>query len=348
MHAIAIDSLPAVAGLDVALTGDRPTGRLHVGHLCGSLRSRLRLQDAGVQQFVMIADLQALTDNAGAPARVSENVLDVALDYLAVGLVPARTTIVLQSAIPELAEMAMLYLNLVTVARLERNPTVREEIRLRGFERSLPAGFLAYPAAQAADITGFEATVVPVGADQLPMIEQSNEIAAAINRLAGRAILPAARALLPEDGPAARLPGADGKKMSKSSGNAIGLADSPEEIRLKVMSMFTDPGHLRVDDPGTVEGNVVFTFLDVFDVARTDVADLKERYRAGGLGDVVLKRRLDAILQDVLAPIRSRRMALAADPAAILQILREGTRKGRAVVAETLSAVRGAFGIMSL
>src|SRR5690348_416408 len=273
---------------ETILTGDRPTGPLHLGHYAGSLRSRVELQETH-DQTILIADLQALTDHAGRAADVKVNVREVALDYLAVGIDPARTTIALQSAIPELSELMMLYLNLVTVARLERNPTVRSEIELRGFARDIPAGFLTYPVSQAADITGARATLVPVGDDQLPMIEQTNEIVRRLAHLAGHPVLPECRALLSST---PRLPGIDGRKASKSLGNAIELSASDAEIRAKVNAMYTDPGHVLASDPGRVEGNVVFAYLNAFDDDRDAVAELEAHYRRGGLGDVVVKRRL--------------------------------------------------------
>ena len=328
---------------DVVLTGDRPTGPLHLGHYAGSLQSRLALQEAGVAQTVLVADLQALTDHAGRAAHVAANVREVVLDYLAVGLDPARTTIALQSAMPELAELTVLYLNLVTLARLERNPTVRSEIELRGFQRDIPLGFLAYPVSQAADITAVRATLVPVGDDQLPMIEQTNEIVRRITRLAGgRPVLPECRALLSAT---PRLPGVDGRKASKSLGNAVPLAATPDEVRAKVRAMFTDPGHARASEPGTVEGNVVFAYLDAFDPDRAAVEELKAHYRRGGLGDAVLKRRLEGILQELIAPIRSRRLTLAADLGSVDHVLREGTERARAVAGGVLRDVRGVFAL---
>ncbi|MBX7119379.1 MAG: tryptophan--tRNA ligase [Gemmatimonadaceae bacterium] len=323
----------------VVLTGDRPTGPLHLGHYAGSLRNRVALQDVH-QQTILIADLQALTDHAGRPRDVRQNVLEVALDYLAVGIDPSVTTIALQSAIPELAELTMLYLNLVTLARLERNPTVRSEIELRGFARDIPAGFLVYPVSQAADITAFRATLVPVGDDQLPMIEQTNEIARRLAGLAGRPVVPECRALLSAT---PRLPGVDGRKASKSLGNAIALSASPDAIRDKVRAMFTDPGHVRASDPGHVEGNVVFAYLDAFDAQREEVEALKQRYRDGGLGDVLLKRRLEEVLQALLAPIRSRRAYLARDPATVLAIIRAGSERAHSVADSVLADVRDVF-----
>lgn len=329
----------------IVLTGDRPTGPLHLGHYAGSLRNRVALQ-ATHEQYVLIADAQALTDNADDPNKVRNAVIEVALDYLAVGIDPERTTICLQSALSALPELTMLYLNFVTVARLERNPTIKAEIQLRGFGRNIPAGFVCYPVAQAADITAFKARVVPVGEDQAPMIEQTNEIVRRINRQVGRDLLPEAKALIPEAG---RLPGVDGKaKMSKSLGNAISLSASPETIREAVRRMYTDPDHLRVSDPGRVEGNVVFAYLDAFAENRDEVESLKARYLAGGLGDMVVKRRLEEILQAMIAPIRERRRELAGDRTFVREALREGTQKARAVTAATLSEVKDALGVFAL
>lgn len=303
----------------VILTGDRTTGPLHLGHFVGSLRNRVALQNSH-RQYLLLADAQALTDNAHDPAKVRRNVLEVALDYLAAGIDPDVTTICLQSALPALAELTMLYLNFVTVARLERNPTIKEEIQARGFGRDIPAGFLCYPAAQAADITAFKATVVPVGEDQAPIIEQTNEIVRRINRQIGHDLLPEARALIPAMG---RLPGVDGKaKMSKSQGNAIPLSASDAEITEAVNRMYTDPDHLRVNDPGKIEGNVVFTYLDAFDDDTAAVLDLKAHYQRGGLGDVAVKRRLVSILREIVGPIRERRAAFARDPDYVLISIR--------------------------
>lgn len=335
------DSAAAADRRETILTGDRPTGPLHLGHYAGSLRNRVRLQHAH-DVTILVADLQALTDNAGRAADVRRHVLDLALDYLAVGIDPDVTTIALQSAIPELAELTVLYLNLVTVARLERNPTVRAEIGQRGFRRDVPAGFLAYPVSQAADITAARATLVPVGDDQLPMIEQTNEIVRRLAHLAGRPVLPECRALL-SDTP--RLPGVDGRKASKSLGNAIALSATPDGVRAAVRAMYTDPGHVRASDPGRVEGNVVFAHLRAFDPDADDVAELEARYRAGGLGDVELKRRLEERLQALLAPIRARRAALAADPAEVLALVARGSARARAVAATALADVRAAFSL---
>lgn len=328
---------------DIILTGDRPTGPLHLGHYAGSLANRLALQGQCRRQFVLIADLQALTDNAGEAGRVSRNVLEVALDYLAIGLDPVRSPFVLQSGVPELSELTVLYLNLVTLARLERNPTVKAEIQQRGFARDIPAGFLCYPVSQAADITAFKATLVPVGDDQLPMIEQTNEIAFRINRLAGHEVLAEAKALLSTT---PRLPGIDGTaKASKSLGNAISLAASSDDIARAVQMMFTDPDHLRVSDPGKTEGNVVFAYLDAFDPDRVAVEELRLHYRRGGLGDGALKKRLNDILQALIEPIRGRREQFARDPAEVMRCVGQGTAAAREVAARTLAEVRNVFGL---
>ena len=323
------------------LTGDRPTGPLHLGHYVGSLRNRVLLQHHH-DQTVLVADLQALTDNAGRAADVQRNIREVILDYLAVGIDPAITTIALQSAMPELAELTMLYLNLVTVARLERNPTVKAEIELRGFARDIPAGFLMYPVSQAADITGVRGTLVPVGDDQIPMIEQTNEIVRRLAHVAGREVLPECRALLSNT---PRLPGVDGRKASKSLGNAIALSAGPDEIRAAVRAMYTDPAHLRVSDPGNVEGNVVFAYLDAFDPDQAAVDELKARYRRGGLGDVALKRRLEELLQGLIEPIRTRRLELTHDLGAIDAIVQEGTARAREMAAGVLADVRRVFAL---
>ena len=326
----------------VVLTGDRPTGPLHLGHYVGSLKARVDLQHHA-EQYLLLADIQALTDNMGEHHKVAANVVEVALDYLAVGIDPALSTIVVQSQVPELAELTMLLMNLVTVSRLERNPTIKEEIRMRGFERDIPAGFLVYPVSQAADIAAFQATVVPVGNDQLPMIEQTNELVRRFNASVGAEILVECSALL---SPVVRLPGVDGKaKMSKSLGNAIALGASPEEIHAKVNLMYTDPRHLRAEDPGVVEGNVVFAFLDAFEAKPDGVAELKARYRRGGLGDSTLKRLLEDRLQTLIAPIRARRARYAGDRAAVLTMLERGTDRGREKAASTVSSVKRALGL---
>lgn len=321
------------------LTGDRPTGPLHLGHYAGSLATRVELQHSH-DTYLLIADLQALTDHADRPEEIRHNVMEVALDYLAVGIDPEASAIVIQSGVPELAELTGYFLNLVTVARLERNPTVKEEIRQKGFGGEIPAGFLVYPISQAADITAFRAHLVPVGADQVPMIEQTVEIVRRFNRIYG-SILVEPEAVVPR---VSRLPGTDGRaKMSKSLGNAIYLSDLPDTVIDKVMRMYTDPRHARVEDPGQVEGNVVFTYLDAFDPDREGLEGLKERYRAGGLGDVALKHHLIDVLHCLLAPIRARRQDFAKDPEQVLRILVEGTRRGRAVARETLGRVRRAM-----
>jgi tryptophanyl-tRNA synthetase len=329
----------------VILTGDRTTGPLHLGHYVGSLKNRIALQSTH-RQFLLLADAQALTDNAHDPARIRHNVMEVAIDYLAVGIDPALTTICVQSHLPALAELTMLYMNFVTVARLERNPTIKEEIQARGFGRDIPAGFLCYPVAQAADITAFKATIVPVGEDQAPLIEQTNEIVRRINRQAGKDVLPEARALIPRIG---RLPGSDGKsKMSKSQGNAIPLSATPDQISEAVRRMFTDPNHLRSADRGQIAGNVVFTYLDAFDEDLAAVDALKEHYRRGGLGDMVVKRRLNDILQALLAPIRTRREALARDPGYVLGVLQQGTASAQQKTGATLNEIRDALGLFKL
>jgi len=331
---------------DVVLTGDRPTGVLHLGHFAGSLSTRVALQGQ-CAQTLLIADLQALTDASsragdGGAVPVASHVEEVALDYLAAGIDPALTTIAVQSRLPALAELTVLYLNLVTVARLERNPTVKAEVELRGFARDIPAGFLCYPVSQAADITGFRATLVPVGDDQLPMIEQTNEIVRRVNRMAGASVIPECRALLSAT---PRLPGIDGRKASKSLGNAIPLAASADEIRRLVQAMYTDPGHLRVSDPGRVEGNVVFAYLEAFDPDKAAVAELAEHYRRGGLGDAPLKRRLGDVLEQVIAPMRARRAALAGDRGYVRDVLREGTERAADVTRSVLRTVRQAFAL---
>lgn len=324
----------------VVLTGDRPTGPLHLGHYVGSLLNRIKLQEK-YKQYIIIADVQALTDNWENPEKIRQNVLEVAFDYLAIGIDPKKSTIFIQSMIPQIAELTVFYLNLVTVNRLKRNPTVKAEIQQKGFGESLPAGFLVYPVSQAADITVVKGNVVPVGEDQLPMIEQTNEIVRAFNRIYGGNVLVEAEALIPI---VPRLPGIDGRaKMSKSLDNAIFLCDLVDVVAEKVMSMYTDPGHIRVEDPGKVEGNVVFMYLDVFDPNKEEVAELKEQYQWGGLGDVKLKRRLIEVLNTVLEPIRERRKQLAKDPAYVMNILREGTEKTLAVAEQTMNEVRAAM-----
>lgn len=326
----------------IILTGDRPTGQLHLGHFVGSLRSRVGLQDSH-HQHLLLADAQALTDNADNPDKVRRNILEVALDYLAVGIDPTKTTICVQSCLPALNELTMLYLNFVTVARLERNPTIKSEIQMRGFERDIPAGFLCYPVAQAADITAFKATVVPVGEDQIPMIEQTNEIVRRVNRQIGQDLLPECKALLSN---MARLPGFDGKaKMSKSLGNTIVLNASDKDIKKAVNAMYTDPNHLRIEDPGQVEGNIVFTYLDAFDPNKEEVEELKAHYRRGGLGDGTVKKRLEGVLKELITPIRERREELAKDPDYIMDVLRQGTDKCRIITQQTLDEVKVGLGL---
>jgi tryptophanyl-tRNA synthetase len=324
------------------LTGDRPTGPLHLGHFVGSLRNRVKYQHE-YQQFIMVADAQALTDNMDDPAKVHNNVLEVALDYLAAGIDPVKSTIFIQSQIPELTELTFYYMNLVTVARLERNPTIKQEIILRNFERDIPAGFFTYPVSQAADISAFKATLVPVGDDQIPMIEQTNEIVRRFNRLVKQDILVECEALVPEIG---RLPGIDGKaKMSKSLGNSINLGATAAEIKAAVRNVYTDPLHLRVEDPGHLEGNVAFIYLDAFDTDQIALQEMKDHYVRGGLGDSKVKARLEGILQDMLAPIRERRQEFEKDRGQVLQMLKQGTEKAREIAAKTTDEVKAALGL---
>ena len=332
----------------IILTGDRPTGQLHIGHYVGSLKNRVELQNSGqYQTFVMIADAQALTDNAKNPDKVRRNMLEVALDYLAVGLDPSKTTIFIQSQIPQLPELALYYANLVSIARLERNPTVKTEIQQKDFGAGVPSGFVFYPISQAADITAFKATHVPVGEDQLPMIELTREIARSFNQTYNQDVLVEPEAILPPEGIERRLPGINGldDKMSKSLNNGIYLGDSFEEMRDKVMQMYTDPNHIRIDDPGKIEGNVVFAYLDVFADDKAKVAELKAHYQRGGLGDVAVKKYLIEVLDHVLAPIRQRRAELAKDPQAIYDILQHGSQQAEQVAATTLDEVKTAMQI---
>ncbi len=325
------------------LTGDRPTGKLHLGHYVGSILNRVKLQDehAG-NSFYMVADMQALTDNADDPEKVRDNMLEVVLDNLACGLDPKKTTIFVQSGIPERSELSLFFLNLVTLARLKRNPTVKSEMKQKGYEEDVPAGFLAYPVDQAADILFCKGNIVPVGEDQLPVIEQCNEIGEKFNKLYGE-VFPKIKPLV---GTHARLVGIDGNaKMSKSLGNTIYISATDKEIEEKVNQMYTDPGHIKASDPGKVEGNVVFAYLDIFDPNKTEVADLKKQYEKGGLGDVVLKKRLTQILIDLVTPIRTRRETLAKDKDAILAIVKEGTEKARKVAIETLEEAKKAMKI---
>ncbi len=340
----------------IILTGDRPTGRLHIGHYVGSLKRRVELQNSGEFDdiFIMIADAQALTDNFDNLDKIRENVIEVALDYLACGLDPKKSTIFIQSQIPELCELSFYYMNLVTVARLQRNPTVKSEIQARNFQSSIPVGFFTYPISQAADITLFKATTVPVGEDQLPMLEQAREIVKSFNNYYGETMVEP-KELLPDNKVCLRLPGIDGKaKMSKSLGNCIYLADSPEEIRTKVMSMYTDPNHIKIDDPGQVEGNTVFTYLDAFSNNEhfekylpeyKNLDELKEHYKRGGLGDVKIKKFLNNVMQEVLEPIRIRRQELEKNIPEVYKVLIEGTNRAREVGQKTMEEVRKAMRI---
>ncbi len=322
----------------VILTGDRPSGPLHLGHYVGSLANRVHYQQQGWTQYIIIADVQALTDNYEHPHKVHDNVFEVACDYLAVGLDPAQTTFFIQSQVPEIADLTIYYLNLVTVNRLRRNPTVKTEIEQKGFRDSIPAGFFVYPVSQAADITCVKATTVPVGEDQLPMIEQTNEIVRTFNRIYKKEVLTEVRAIVPE---VSRLVGIDGKtKMSKSLGNAIYLSDSADVVAQKVKSMYTDPSHIKVSDPGQVEGNTVFTYLDVFDTRKDEVVELKAQYKKGGLGDMVLKKRLTEVLNNFLDPIRTRRAVFYNDKASVMEILKKGTLVTREVAANTVQEVK--------
>jgi len=324
----------------IILTGDRPTGPLHLGHYVGTLANRIVLQNT-CTQYVMLADVQALTDYYDRPQQVRENILQVALDYLAVGIDPNKTTIFIQSMIPEIAELTLFYLNFVTINRLRRNPTVKTEMQQKGMGENVSAGFLMYPVSQAADITVVKANLVPVGGDQLPMIEQTNEIVRAFNRTYNTDVLVQAEALIPKT---ERLPGIDGTaKMSKSLGNAIYLSDSPDEVAKKVMQMYTDPNHIRIDDPGNVEGNTVFTYLDIFDRDTNEIEKLKAQYQKGGLGDVVLKKRLIEVLNTFLDPIRARRQELAKDPQAVLDVVYQGTRRVQEVAKQTMTEVKEAM-----
>ena len=330
----------------VILTGDRPTGKLHIGHYVGSLKNRVELQNTGkYDTFIMIADQQALTDNARDPEKIRRSLHEVALDYLAVGIDPKKSTILVQSQIPALSELTMHYLNLVTVARLRRNPTVKTEIKQKKFGESVPAGFFTYPVSQAADITAFKADTVPVGDDQEPMLEQTREIVRTFNRIYQQDILVEPEGVFPPKGQG-RIPGLDGNaKMSKSLGNAIYLSDDADTVQKKVMSMYTDPTHIKVSDPGHVEGNTVFTYLDIFDPDKEQVAKLKEQYQAGGLGDVKIKRYLNEVLESELSPIRKRREEYAANIDYVDQVLKEGSARANEVANQTLKEVRDAIGI---
>ena len=340
----------------IILTGDRPTGRLHVGHYVGSLRRRVELQNSGEYKktFIMIADAQALTDNIENPEKVRQNIIEVALDYMSCGLDPAKATIFIQSQISELCELTFYYMDLVTVARLQRNPTVKSEIQMRNFEASIPVGFFTYPISQASDITAFKATTVPVGGDQLPMIEQTREIVHKFNTVYAP-VLVEPKALLPENEACQRLPGIDGKaKMSKSLGNCIYLSDSADDVRTKIMSMYTDPDHIRIEDPGKLEGNTVFTYLDAFckDELFAEylpdyscLQELKDHYTRGGLGDVKVKKFLYSVIMEELSPIQARRKELEKDIPAVMEILHKGSIKAKEVAAGTLSEVKHAMKI---
>lgn len=340
----------------IILTGDRPTGRLHIGHYVGSLKRRVELQDSGLydKTFIFIADAQALTDNIENPEKVRQNVIEVALDYMAVGIDPAKSTIFIQSQIPELCELSFYFMDLVSVSRLQRNPTVKAEIQMRNFEASIPVGFFTYPISQAADITAFRATTVPVGEDQEPMLEQAREIVRRFNFIYGDTLVEP-NILLPENAACLRLPGTDGKaKMSKSLGNCIYLSDEADDVQKKIMSMYTDPGHLRVQDPGKIEGNTVFTYLDAFSRPEhferylpdyPNLAELKAHYQRGGLGDVKVKRFLNAIMQEELTPIRERRKEFEQNIPAIYEMLKNGCEVARAAAADTLADVKRAMKI---
>lgn len=340
----------------IILTGDRPTGRLHVGHYVGSLRRRVELQNSGEfdKIYIMIADAQALTDNFDNPQKVRQNIIEVALDYLSVGLDPAKSNLFIQSQVSELTELTFFYSNLVTVSRLQRNPTVKSEIQMRNFETSIPVGFFTYPISQAADITAFKATTVPVGEDQLPMIEQTREIVRKFNSIYDE-VLVEPEVLLPENEACMRLPGTDGKaKMSKSLGNCIYLADTEEDVKKKIMNMYTDPTHIQVSDPGHIEGNCVFTYLDAFSKPEhfaeylseyQNLDELKEHYKRGGLGDVKIKKFLNNVIQEELAPIRARRAEFEKDIPAVYEILKKGSDVARETAAQTLAEVKRAMQI---
>ncbi len=340
----------------IILTGDRPTGKLHIGHYVGSLRRRVELQNSGEfdKIYIMIADAQALTDNAENPEKVRQNIVEVALDYLSAGLDPAKSTLFIQSMVPELTELTFYYMNLVTVSRVQRNPTIKSELQMRGFGDSIPVGFFTYPISQAADITAFKATVVPAGEDQMPMVEQTQEIVHKFNSVYGETLVEP-KILLPENQSCLRLPGTDGKaKMSKSLGNCIYLSDEPDVVKTKVMSMYTDPNHINVSDPGQVEGNTVFTYLDAFskpghfekyNIGYANLDEMKDHYKRGGLGDVKCKKFLINVLEEELAPIRERRHAWEKDIPGVYEILRKGSEEAERVAAETLSDVRKAMKI---
>lgn len=328
------------------LTGERPTGKLHIGHFAGALKLRIEMQNTGkYDPFVMVADMQALTDNADNPQKIKDNVMEVVLDNLAVGLDPKVSTIFIQSQVPELSDLTMFYMNLVTLARLQRNPTVKNELRSKDFGNSIPVGFLTYPISQASDITAFEAKLVPVGEDQLPMIEQTREIVRTFNRTYGETLIEP-EAVLSSNKSARRIPGTDGnEKMSKSLDNCIYLSDEPEVIKKKIMGMYTDPNHIRVEDKGNTKNNPVFIYLDVFATDKAKVKEMKEHYERGGLGDMVVKKYLNEVMQEFLAPIRERRKIYAKDMNKVYAIVEEGCKKARAIAQETLKKVRNAVGI---
>jgi tryptophanyl-tRNA synthetase len=327
----------------IVLTGDRPTGRLHLGHYVGSILNRVKLQDEASKSFYMVADVQALTDNAENPEKVRDNVMEVVLDNLACGVDPKKTTFFIQSQVPEIAELTVFFMNLVTVQQLSHNPTIKTELKEKGLAESTPFGFMAYPVSQAADILFCKANTVPVGVDQLPVLEQANDIVKKFNAIYGVDLFPKITGVT---GSVSRLVGIDGNaKMSKSLGNCIFLSDSDEEIEEKIMQAYTDPGHIKVEDPGKVEGNVVFTYLDAFDPDKAGVAELKSQYQKGGLGDVVLKKRLTKILIDIISPIRTRREELAKNPGAIMEILRNGTEVAKKEAEKTMTEVRKAIKI---
>ena len=330
----------------VILTGDRPTGKLHLGHYIGSLKNRVELQNSGdYRSFIMIADVQALTDNAKNPAKVRNNIMQVALDYLAVGIDPQKSTIFIQSQVPALSELTMYYMNLVSLSRLERNPTVKTEIKTKDFGEGVPTGFVVYPISQAADITAFKADTVPVGVDQLPMIEQTREIVRSFNSTYSP-VLVEPESLVSSDKLSQRLPGIDGNaKMSKSLNNGIYLSDDADTIKQKVMSMYTDPDHIRVEDPGKIEGNIVFSYLDIFSNDQEKVYDMKAHYQRGGLGDVAVKRYLIEVLNELLTPIRERRERYANDPDYVRQVLLQGSASANVTANQTLREVRAAIGL---
>ncbi|CAK8054358.1 tryptophan--tRNA ligase [Eupransor demetentiae] len=331
---------------EIYLTGDRPTGKLHIGHYIGSLKNRVAMQNSGkYDPFVMIADTQAFTDNARDPEKIRRSLTEVALDYLAVGIDPSKSTIFVQSQIEALPELAMYFLNLVSVARLQRNPTVKAEIQQKGFGEGIPAGFLTYPVSQAADITIFKATKVPVGDDQAPMIEQTRELVRSFNHAYGKDVLVEPEGVFPPKGQG-RLPGIDGNaKMSKSLNNGIYISDDADTLAKKVKSMYTDPTHINIDDPGHIEGNVVFTYLDIFDPDKDRVQEMKDHYQAGGLGDMKIKRHLMEVMETEMGPIRARREEFAKDIPAVMKMLQEGSERANAIAENTMKEVRDAMGV---